>query len=94
MAQWALTDEGDFIIDNSGNIAFVDGQHALIQNYKSEVRCEQNTFPPLPEFGRNPLIWKLSQSKQDRIDDLTRIGNKYVYVQAVTEQNNRYTIVI
>lgn len=91
--QWKLTDDGDFATEN-GNIAYVDGRYALIQNYKSDVRCEQNTFGPAPDFGRNPLVWKLSQSKKDRIADLTRIGTKYLSVKAVTENNGRYTIIL
>lgn len=78
----ALTNNGDFAVDETGHLTTTSTPDK--QNFMSEVRCLQGTYEPQPDFGRNPLVWGLSQSPKDRIDDLVRISKKYVSVQAIT----------
>lgn len=77
----ALDDNGDFVTDSNGRL--VQTQNAPLQDFKSETRCIQDTYPPDLTFGRNTLIWQLGNIK-NRIDDITRIGQKYIVVQSVT----------
>lgn len=76
-------------LNESGNFVTVNGLLSTAayppkQYYEAEVRCQQNTYTPDTTYGRNPIVWSLSQSPNDRIDDLIRIGQKYLVVKAVT----------
>jgi hypothetical protein len=82
----ALTDDGNFLTKNG---RLTTAQNPPFQNYKSEVRCIQNTYPPDLTFGRNTLVWTLSQSVRDRCADLVRIGDKYLPVKSVTYNTER-----
>ncbi len=77
-----LDDDGNFAVDSSNHLK--SATNPAGQNFKSEVRCIQGTWTPDETFGRNALIWTLSQSVQDRCSDLTRIGNKYMTVESVS----------
>jgi len=78
----ALDDNGNFLVDGSGNLTTTS--IGPIQNAKSELRCQQGTWAADPTFGRNELIWTISQSVQDRSLDIYRIISKYVNVQDVS----------
>lgn len=78
----ALTPNGDFETNANGQL--INTSQPANQNFISEVRCEQGTWNPDETFGRNPIIWTVSQSPKDRIDDLTRIGQKYIVVKNIT----------
>jgi hypothetical protein len=80
----ALTDNGNFLLKDG---RLTTAQNPAFQNYKSEVRCIQETYPVDRTFGRNVLVWNLSQSVQDRCNDLFRIGEKYLPVKSVTYNN-------
>lgn len=77
----ALDANGDFIVDSNGLLT--QSQNPPWQNYEAESRCLQGTYVPDETFGRNPIAWQLG-NVANKIDDLTRIGNKYVVVQSVT----------
>lgn len=76
----ALTDNGNFDVKDG---RLTRAQNPPLQNFKSEVRCIQETYPVNPTFGRNVLVWELSQSPQDRCADIFRIGEKYMPVKSV-----------
>jgi len=77
----ALTDNGNFLLKDGKLTA---AQNPPLQYFKSEVRCIQETYAVDPTFGRNVLVWNLSQSVGDRCSDLYRIGEKYMPVKSVT----------
>jgi hypothetical protein len=75
-------------LDNNGNFVLVDGKLSQSvnppwQNFEAESRCLQGTYDPDQTFGRNPIAWEIGNTA-NKIDDLTRIGFKYVIVQSVT----------
>ena len=78
----AIDDNGNFEIDSSNHLKAAKNPPA--QNLKAEVRCIQDTWTPDPTFGRNTLLWTLSQSVGDRCSDLIRIGQKYMTVNSVS----------
>lgn len=84
----ALDENGDFKTVG-GKLTTVTGQAALNQNAMSETRCLQDTWPVDLTFGRNQLVWGLSQSPRDRIADLVRISSKYFTVKAATYDPER-----
>lgn len=77
----ALTDNGNFLLKDG---KLTQAQNPPLQYFKSEVRCIQETYAVDRTFGRNVLVWNLSQSPSDRCADLTRIGEKYMPVKSVT----------
>lgn len=73
-----LDSNGDIEInETTGLTVQVTGQESLEQDAMSECRCEQNGWFADATFGRNPLIWKLETSKNDKVVDIKRIVNKY-----------------
>lgn len=88
----AIDDNGNFITDAANHLTSV--AVPAQQNFKAEVRCIQDTWAPDPTFGRNVLIWTLSQSPSDRCEDLTRIGLKYMTVNSVIydEKTQKFSI--
>jgi len=88
----ALDDNGNFVVDANNHLTAV--AVPAQQNFKAEVRCIQQTWIPDPTFGRNVLIWTLSQSPSDRCADLSRIGTKYMTVNSVVydTQTQKYSI--
>lgn len=78
----AINQDGDFVANATGQLT--ETTFPEQQNYMAETRCLQGTWPPNTLFGRNPLIWGISQSVKDRIDDLTRIGQQYLVVRSIT----------
>jgi len=85
----AISDSGDFVMV-SGKLSSTT--KPAQQNYKAECRCMQGTYSVDSLYGLNPLIWKLSQSINDRISDLYRIGYKYLAVNSITYSNGVYII--
>jgi hypothetical protein len=76
----ALNENGNFILNNG---MLTQSQNSPWQNFEAESRCLQGTYPPNQLFGRNPISWELGNTG-NKIDDITRIGFKYVVVQSVT----------
>lgn len=88
----AIDDNGNFEVDASNHLKA--STYPAAQNFKAETRCVQGTWIPDPTFGRNTLIWTLSQSPSDRCEDLTRIGSKYLTVLSVSydEATQKYSV--
>lgn len=76
-----IDDNGDFVTDDNGLLVSIDSPNA--QSAKAEMRCQQNSWFLNPNYGRNFLVWTISQSTSDRAVDLTRIAKKYVTVGTV-----------
>lgn len=78
----ALDDNGNFVTDGAGHLTVT--ATPLIQCAKSELRCQQGEWISDFFFGRNVLVWGISQSTHDRAVDINRIVSKYVAVISVT----------
>ena len=85
-----------FMLDGDGNIVVdaitglskqVTGKRSLEQDAMSECRCEQGGNFADETYGRNPIVWKLSQSSADRIADVKRIVSKYYDPYSITYEN-------
>lgn len=85
----ALSDNGDFIMVG-GKLSTTKTPEQ--QAYKAECRCTQGTYAVDPLYGRNPIVWSISQSVNDRISDLYRIGYKYLSVNSIVYANGVYKI--
>jgi len=85
----AITDNGDFLMV-SGKLSNTTTPEQ--QNYKAECRCQQGTYTIDSLYGRNPIVWSISQSVNDRISDLYRIGYKYLAVNSIVYANGVYII--
>jgi hypothetical protein len=90
-----------FMLDSNGNIVVnattglseqVTGQQSLEQDAMSECRCEQGGNFTDSSYGRNPLVWKLSQSSADKIADVKRIVTKYYDPYSITYENGTITV--
>ena len=88
-------------LDASGNIVVnsttglseqVYGQDILEQGAISECRCEQPGNFADPNYGRDALVWKLSQSNIDRVADVKRIVRKYYEPNSISVQDNVITV--
>ena len=89
------------LLDSSGNIVInpvtglseqVTGQQALERDAMSECRCEQGGNFADASYGRDPLVWKLSQSNIDRVTDVKRIVRKYFEPNVISVQNGIITV--
>ena len=90
------------MLDNDGNIVVnavtglaeqVTGLRSLEQDAMSECRCEQGGNFADATYGRNLLVWKLSQSSADRIADVKRIVSKYYNPFSITYENGTITVI-
>jgi hypothetical protein len=88
-------------LDSDGNIVTnattglseqVTGQQSLEQDAMSECRCEQGGNFTDSSYGRNPLVWKLSQSSADKIADVKRIVTKYYDPYSIIYENGIITV--
>lgn len=84
-------------IDDNGNFVTSGGKLTLTNNlpqqsFKAECRCVQGGYSADSLYGRNPIIWELSKSVDDRISDLYRIGYKYLAVNSIIYQNGVFII--
>lgn len=77
----ALDDNGNFAVDADGHLTTTD--NPPVQSAKSECRCIQGSWTADPAFGRNQIIWTISQSVQDRSLDINRVVSKYTAVMQV-----------
>jgi hypothetical protein len=90
-----------FKLDSDGNILVnattglseqVTGLASLEQDAMSECRCEQGGNFADSDYGRNVLVWKLSQSPSDRVADIKRIVTKYYNPYSITYDNGIITV--
>ena len=88
-------------LDTNGNIvqdaltglsAQVSGQASLEQDAVSECRCEQGGNFADSTYGRNPYVWKLSQSDTDKVADIKRIVTKYYNPNSIACNNGIITV--
>ena len=77
----ALDENGNFLQNENGQLK--ETANPEIQNAQSECRCNQGEWDVDILFGKNILIWNLTDSVNDRCNDLFRICSKYYAVQAV-----------
>lgn len=91
----ALDDDGNILFDDATGLSLQrEGQALLEQDARSECRCEQNTYFADQFYGRNPLVWKLSQVTNDRITDIKNIVTKYYEPQSIApDGNGNYEII-
>ena len=89
------------MLDSTGNIMVssttglaeqVTGKQSLEQDAMSECRCEQGGNFTDSTYGRNPLVWKLSQSDTDRVADIKRIVEKYYAPNSISVENGIITV--
>ena len=90
-----------FQLDTDGNIVFdtvtglskqVSGLVSLQQDAISECRCEQGGNFADSTYGRDPLVWKLSQKNADKINDIKRIVTKYYTPYSISYDNGIITV--
>lgn len=91
-----------FMLDSDGNIEVdtttglskqVTGQQSLEQDAMSECRCEQGGNFVDSSYGRNPMVWRLSQNSADRIADVKRIVSKYYDPYSISYENGIITVI-
>lgn len=88
-----LDTDGNIIVDETtGLVKQVTGQRSLEQDAASECRCEQGGNFADETYGRNPYVWKLSQSTADRVADVKRIVTKYYTPFSITYDNGIITV--
>lgn len=87
-----INDSGDFVVNELGQLKTTSRPNT--QSAKAEMRCEQGSWYLDLNFGRNLLVWKISQSSRDRCVDLARIARKYVTVGSVVynSQTQKYDV--
>lgn len=88
-----LDSDGNLVVDTTtGLVKQVSGLTSLEQDAVSECRCEQGGNFADETYGRNPLVWKLSQKSADKIDDIKRIVTKYYTPYSITYENGIITV--
>lgn len=88
-----LDTNGNILVDSITGLAKqVTGLTSLEQDAVSECRCEQGGNFADETYGRNPLVWKLSQKNADKIDDIKRIVTKYYTPYSITYENGIITV--
>ena len=85
----SLDQNGDILIDsNTGLSIQVSGLRALEEQAMSECRCEQQGNFADDTYGRNPLVWKLTTSQNDKVADIKRIVQKYYQPQSISSSSD------
>ena len=80
-----LDGNGDIVLDSvTGFSVQVTGQDSLEQDAMSECRCEQQGWFADDTYGRNPLVWKLPTTNNDKVADIKRIVTKYYTPQSIS----------
>jgi len=88
-----LDSDGNIVVNASTGLAEqVTDLQSLEQDAMSECRCEQGGNFTDSSYGRNPLVWKLSQSSADKIADVNRIVSKYYNPYSITYENGIITV--
>ena len=89
-----LDSNGNLVINTAtGLVNQVTGQRSLEQDAISECRCEQGGNFADSTYGRDPLVWKLSQKNADKINDIKRIVTKYYTPYSITYENGIITVI-
>jgi hypothetical protein len=89
----SLNSDGEIQVDPLTGLSIqVYGKTALEEQAMSECRCEMGGNFADPAYGRDPLVWKLSQSNIDRISDIKRIVRKYYEPNSISVSENIITV--
>ena len=79
-----LDGNGDIVLDSNGLSVQITGMDALENQAMSECRCEQQGWFADDTYGRNPLVWKLPTTNNDKVADIKRIVTKYYTPQSIS----------
>lgn len=79
-----LDGNGDIVLDANGLSVQITGMDALENQAMSECRCEQQGWFADDTYGRNPLVWKLPTTNNDKVADIKRIVTKYYTPQSIS----------
>jgi len=89
-----LDGNGDIVLNSStGRSVQVSGLESLEQDAMSECRCEQQGWFADDTYGRNPLVWKLPTSNNDKVADIKRIVTKYYQPQSISASSDGLFVV-
>lgn len=89
----SVNSNGEIQVDSITGLSIqVEGLQALEQQAMSECRCEMGQNFADPNYGRDSLVWKLSQSNIDRVADIKRIVRKYYEPNSISVQDNVITV--
>jgi hypothetical protein len=89
----SVNSNGEIQVDPVTGLSLqVFGKDALEEQAMSECRCEMNGNIADPNYGRDSLVWKLSQSNIDRVADIKRIVRKYYEPNSISAQDNIITV--
>ena len=89
-----LNGDGDIILDPiTGLSVQVSGIESLEQDAMSECRCEQQGWFADETYGRNPLVWKLPTTDNDKVADIKRIVTKYYQPQSISADATRNFVI-
>ena len=84
-----LDGNGDIVIDETTGLSVqVTGLESLEQDAMSECRCEQGGWFADETSGRNPLVWKLPTTNNDKVVDIKRIVTKYYQPQSISSSTD------
>lgn len=88
-----LDGNGDIVLDTvTGFFVQVTGLQSLEQDAMSECRCEQQGWFADDTYGRNPLVWKLPTSNNDKVADIKRIVTKYYQPQSIAYSGGYFVV--
>ena len=89
-----IDSNGDIVLDIlTGLSVQVSGLESLEQDAMSECRCEQQGWFADDQYGRNPLIWKLATSNNDKVADIKRIVTKYYQPNSISASSDGMFII-
>jgi hypothetical protein len=88
-----LDGNGDVVLNPSTGLSVqVSGRASLEQDAMSECRCEQQGWFADDTYGRNPLVWKLPTSNNDKVADIKRIVTKYYQPQSIAYSGGYFVV--
>jgi len=84
-----LDSNGDIVLNSTTGLSEqVSDLESLEQDAMSECRCEQQGWFVDETYGRNPLVWKLATSQNDKVADIKRIVTKYYQPQSISSSSD------
>ena len=88
-----LDGNGDIVLNATTGLSVqVSGIDSLEQDAMSECRCEQQGWFADDTYGRNPLVWKLPTSNNDKVADIKRIVTKYYQPQSIAFSDGYFVV--
>jgi hypothetical protein len=81
----SLDGNGDINIDPVTGLSMqVTDLQSLEEQAMSECRCEEQGWFADDTYGRNPLVWKLPTTDNDKVADIKRIVTKYYQPSSIS----------